>query len=211
MLDRRQPLDDHLALRHPLGAPAQRDGHDHRQELGGQPDRERQREQQRLERIAPQERADQEHEQHQPDDGPHDDHAEPTGAQLEFGGRRLLHQRVRDGAELRVPTVAVTTARPTPLTIEVPAKSCHRHVIRSALLDGQRLAGQGCLVDAERDCRLERGVGREQVARPDLEQITGHDLARRNLRQHGRRARHWPSGATMSRSLRAACSELKTW
>ena len=100
VLDRRQALDDHLALRHALSTLAQRDGHDHRQELGGQTDRQRQREQQRFERVVVQQGADQEHEQHQADDGAHDEQAEAARAALVLGRRCLLHQRVGDRAKL---------------------------------------------------------------------------------------------------------------
>ena len=53
VLHRRQVLDDDVPPRHPHCALRQRDGGDHRQELGRQPDRQRDREQQRLERVVP--------------------------------------------------------------------------------------------------------------------------------------------------------------
>ena len=46
---RREVLDDHLLAGHPDGPAGERDGDDHRQELRRQPDREGDREQQRLE------------------------------------------------------------------------------------------------------------------------------------------------------------------
>ena len=49
VLDRREVLDDHLLARHARGPAGERDGADHRQELGREADRERDREEQRLE------------------------------------------------------------------------------------------------------------------------------------------------------------------
>jgi hypothetical protein len=68
VLDGGEPLDDDLLPRHADGAGGERDGDDHGQELGRQPDRQRHREQERFQRIAAQERVDQEDEEHEEQD-----------------------------------------------------------------------------------------------------------------------------------------------
>src|SRR5439155_7286897 len=83
-----------------------------------------QREQERFQRLAMEERVDQEDEENQAEDGSHDDVPEGARPPLVLGRWRLLDQRPRDRSKLVRGPVAVTTAWPIPLTTDVPANSC---------------------------------------------------------------------------------------
>ena len=124
VLDGGQLLDDDLLPRHAHRPAGQRHRDDHGQQLGREPDRQRHREEERLQQIAPEQRVDEEHEQHQEDDDLQDQEPEPARAALELG----LRGRARRGCAATWPNsvagpVATTTATPSPLTTEVPRKT----------------------------------------------------------------------------------------
>src|SRR6185503_19017041 len=85
VLDRRELLDDHLLSRHPDRAPREGYRHHHGQELRGQPDRQRDREEKRLQDVPMQEGVDQEDEEYEEHDHLQDQEAESTRAALELG------------------------------------------------------------------------------------------------------------------------------
>ena len=89
VLDGGKVLHDHLATGHAHGAPGQRDRGDHGEELRREPDRQRHREQEGLQRRAMEGHVDDHHEQHQEGHRSHDEHRELSGAPLELRfGRR---------------------------------------------------------------------------------------------------------------------------
>ena len=134
-------------------------------------------------RVVVQQGADQEHEQHQADDGAHDDQAEAARAALVLGRRRLLHQRVGDRAELRAGASRGHQRLAHAAHDRCAGEQLAVRAVADVFLHRQRLAGQRRLVDAERDCREQGRVGWQQVAGPKLEQIAGHHLAHRDFRE----------------------------
>jgi len=85
-------------LGHPDRAPRQRDGDDHRQQLGGEPDRQRDREQERLEQGTVVEGVDQQHEQDERDRQARQQDSEAARAAFERRRRRRLGERAREPA-----------------------------------------------------------------------------------------------------------------
>ena len=112
VLDRVQALDDHLLARHRERALGEVHGHDHRQHLRRQADRDGEREQQRLEPVALGEPVDQEHRRH------HDQHeadhqpGEAVDALVEAGLHPLSGDGVGELAEIGAAPVWTMTPVP---------------------------------------------------------------------------------------------------
>ena len=189
VLDRREVLDDHLLARHPHGPLRERDGGDHRQELGRQTDRKRDREQDGLERVATEGDVDHEDEQHQEDHRLEDQHPELAHPAIELGlvgargesrddvteCRRVAdreHDRSRGAADHR---------RAEEQQLRCVGAGRRDRAGTRGLLGGQRLARQRGLLDME-ICRLDQpDVGRYEVARRQPHDITDDELASSQL------------------------------
>jgi hypothetical protein len=191
ILDRGQVLDDHLDARHLHRATRQRDRGDHRQKFGRQADRERDREQQRLERIAPRADADHQDEQHQKEHGLNDQRAEMARAALELGllgplrdlghdleergrsagrdhhrGRGPAHDRGAEKHELRA----------------VRAQALERRAVR-CFLGRQRLAGHRGLLHVEIAAFQQARIRGHQIAGRQSHDVTRDQLPPRDLAQ----------------------------
>ncbi len=191
VLNGRQVLDDHLIARHPDGALRQSDGRDQRQELRRETDAKRHREQQRLERIAPERKADHQDQQHEGDSRLQDEDAEFVEPVLELGFRRARRESLGDAAELRGGSRGLGDSRCRPADHGGPQE----HLIRRVLVDGQRLARQRRLLDREILRLDEPPVRRNQIAGRQTEHVAWHDGANRRLlplpvAPHGRRRHH---------------------
>ena len=190
---------------------------DHRQELGRQPDGQRHREEQRLERVVLERDAHQQDEQHQDDRRPQDQQAEPPQSALELRLRRRASPAAR---RCRRTSVCGPVAIASAVAGAADDRGAEEHqcgasgpgrvapVAAAACLVGrQRLAGQHRLLDGE-VARLEQPrVGGHQIAGRQPEDVARHDVAQRRLLPRAVAAARWRSGVTDARRRSAACCD----
>jgi hypothetical protein len=180
VLDGRELLDDDLLLRHADRPARQGDRDDHGQELGRQPDREGDGEQERLQQIPAQHRVDQEHEQHEEHDDLEDQEAELPGAALELGLGRTTDQLCRDTPELRGGTRRLDTGDADAAHHRRAAEETGAGVS----LGRQRLSGERRLVQEEILGGHERHVGRHEIPRREVDDVAGDHGGCRDLAHH---------------------------
>ena len=226
VLDRREVLHDHLLARHPDRALRERDGRDHRQELGREPDRERHREEQRLERDrGPSAEVHDQDEQHQEEHRLQDQHAEASRAALELGLLRARGQARRRCRRRRCRRpVAKTTAVAGPAhdrgaeEDEVGRVGAGRRRARRASRTFS--AGSDSPVSAACCTWRSRASSRRASAgtrSPAASRITSPDTisAARQLAPARRRGARWrsarsaPGAASTARSERNVCQKLR--
>ncbi len=201
VLHRVEPLHHHLALGHGYRAARQVGGDDHRQHLGGEPHRHRQREGERRHPVTAADPA-----QHE-DDGHHHQHeadqqlGNAVHAAIETGLDALVAHHVA-GQRTEVGVAAgghhhgaggtahhVGAHEADVGQIEQSRLPCAGAVRRLAghgaqgvvLLHRQRFAGQHRLADEEIAGFDQLDVGRDHVPRLQVHYVTGHQLGHRHL------------------------------
>ena len=102
VLNGREMFDDYLIARHPQRAPRERDGADHRQELGRETDAQRHGKEQRLECVVLERDAHQQDEEHQHDRRPKNQQTESPQSVFELRFRDAAPQPHRDVTEHRL-------------------------------------------------------------------------------------------------------------
>ena len=196
-------LDDHLLPRHSDRTPRQGDRRDHRQELGRQSNRQSDCEQEGFERVMAERDADQHDEQHQEEDGLHDQEPELPGAAFKFGLRRPDRQPGRDVAEGRRPArrhhqggrrSAHHRRAEEHRVLRFGQRPGPRH-IRRFLLHRHGLAGQRGLLDVQIPSFQQARVGGNHISRTQPDDVAGNQLAAAHLdpvsvAKHSGRRRH---------------------
>ena len=207
IVDRGQALHDHLSLGQLHRRAGQRDRHDHRQQLGCQPDRERQREHQRFQHRPMEGDVHHQDEQHHQHGQAHDQHAEAANADRKGGGRRLFRQARREMAERRPAAGSADDNRRGAADHRGAGKYGVRRsggvfrargCVTGLLLGRVRLAGEESLVDEQVAAFKQPRVRRNQIAGDQLDDVAGNQLVDRHreactVAPHGRLDRHRPA------------------
>ena len=189
--------------RHHLRAAGEIDAQDGRQQLGAEPDGERDRKQQRLHRRPSVQHV------HDEDDHDHDQHhagqqvAEPADPAVELRFRRPQRQAMRDGAELglqagrrdqaaRRAAPHVGAEKDAIQPVAQPGGGGHRS---RSLLNREALAGQDRLADEEVGRLENHAIRGNQAAGRQQDHIAWHDLLGRHVHglpiaQHARSRTH---------------------
>ena len=189
VFDRDEPLDQHRLLRHPPRPGRQAHGHDRRQKLRRQPDRDREREQQRVEDRAAESGVDAEDRDRQ-HRGDLREQTRKRGQTTLEGSRRLMLLQT-PGHTAETGFHAGRDDDPDPPA--APHDRAHEGAVRvhcarrfaqscDLFLDRIRLAAERRLVDRQLGHAEQAHVGRDHIA--DLKQadVAGHELGRRELR-----------------------------
>ena len=208
-LDGREPADECVSSRHPLRGERERDRHHGGQRLRDHRHRDRDPEDQHLEEgLAAQEAERDDNE----DDGERqarEDDADPVEALLQRRPRRLdRRQHPGDGAELGT-AAGRDDEGAAPAVGDRRAGIDHARAVsdrqgsrphrRARLLDRQRLARQGRLLEREVDRLAEPSVGRNPVSRPQLNEVARDELAGGHVA--------FPAGADDGRSRRSQLAQ----
>ena len=189
-LDGGQSLDDHLRRAETTRAVREVDGHDGRQELRCEPDRERDGEEKRVERRFVQHDVRSEDHEHQHESHLEKQPSEPPQRPLELrvrrscgepGGERSEHGRLTgpkgDGAGRSAHDVGARE--------ESARAGCERRVGRHGvgrLLDRERLAGEQCLVDETIPRVHHPSIRGHDGPRPQEHDVAGNDVLVGQLR-----------------------------
>ena len=190
VLDRVEALDDHPLTRHRDGALGQIDGHDHRQHLGCQPDRDGERKHQRLQPVALGHSIDDKdarhHDRHEADHQP----GKAGDALVEAGLRALPYQHPGELAEIG-PGAGLDNDSGSRAAQHIAAHEADiRQVGRRAaaalnrrrrFLDRHRLPGKRCLVQEQIFRGEHTQICRDHVAGGKPHDIAGNELLDRNL------------------------------
>jgi hypothetical protein len=193
VLDGREARDDHLLARQPHRALRERDGGDHRQELGREPHGQGHREEQRLQRFAPERGGDHGDEEHEEEHEPENESPELGHAPFELGLRRAGREGAGDVAEGGVGSGrehdrcrgAAHHRRAEEHRMGHLDRALRRRGSRvGVLFGGQRLAGERGLVHVQIFALDQARIGRDQVARGEPEDVARHQLAPRDLAEH---------------------------
>ena len=209
-------LDDHLSRAMRSAPCASVTDADHRQELGREPDRQRDREEQRLERVVLERDAHQQDEEHEHDGRAQDQQAEPPQCRART---RSPGATRRSRAAMSPNTVggpgrddqrrarAADDRRAEEHQVRRVGPDASRSVRPRRFLGRQRLARQRRLLDGE-IARLEQArVGRHQIAGRQPERRRRARRSRAASPARRRRGARWPSALTDARSRSAACCE----
>ncbi len=201
IVNRRQPLDDDLSLRHAQGAAGKRHRHHHRQQLRRQADGERDREQEGLHGVTLGDQMRHQHEQREKQRQAQDQQAElPDPCSSAVGGALAAIAAAIAPKRVRLPVVT-TNILPLPPTVLVPA---NRALVASAGKAAEQgrsdlSAGNGSPVIRASLIwsllRLEHdAVGRYQVADAQLD-----DVARDERRHRDRHVLAAPDDVGLNR------------
>ena len=115
--------------------------------------------------------------------------------------------------------IATTTPAPVPyVTSDEPyamanrsPRALSRATRGGVLLDGDRLAGQRRLVDAQLALAHEAQVGGDLVAGLQQDEVAGDDLGRRQAQRVAARARRSPRSSSTAASASMAATALASW
>ena len=188
-MDRGEALHDHLSLGQLHRRPGKRDRHDHRQQLGCQPDGERQREHQRLQHRPMERDVHHQDEQHHQHGEAHDQHAEAANADRKGGGRRLFRKARREMAERRLAAGSADQNRCGAADHGGAGKDGVRRsggvfgaqgCIAGLLLGRVGLARQQSLVDEEIAAFEQSRVRGNEIAGDQLDNVAGDQLVDRH-------------------------------
>ena len=184
VLDGCEVTHQHAMASHHLGAPSQVDAQDGGEQLGAQTNRERDREQQRLDgRPAVDDMNDEDEEDHD-QHGTRQQLAEAAEAPVEFRFRRPERQPVSDRAKLRpqarghdqAPRRAASRVGAEEDAIQAVAQSSGEGDGPWSLFNGKALAGQDRFADEEVSGLENHAVRRHQAARGQQHDVARHDL-----------------------------------
>ncbi len=194
-LDRRQALDDHVPRRQAQRPAREGDRHDHGQQFGRESHRERDREQEGVEQRPVQGGVHQQHEEHHEGGEAHHQHAEGADAALEARGRRFARERARDLADLGRRSRASDAHRRGAAhhrgAHEQVVGRLFRALLRGALLDRERLAGEQRFVHVQAVGLDEPPVARDQRSRGRAAPRRRAPVASRAATRPSRRAMPW--------------------
>ena len=184
VLDRDETLDDHLSLREPPGAGREADADDRRQQLGREPDRDREREEERLDDGAAERHVDDQDRDRECAREAHEQNREVAKAELERRLRLALAELRRDLAELGPAAGLDDDPDAAPGPDDGSHEGARRQLERrlwvrhrlDVLLRRRRLAGEDGLV-ALQSLRLEQAqVGGHHVADADADDVARYEL-----------------------------------
>ncbi len=189
IVDCGEALHDHLSL----GQLHRRTGkchrHDHRQQLGGQPDSERQCEHQRLQHWPLERDVHHQDEQHHQHGQPHDQHAETANADRKGGGRRLFRQARREMAERRLAAGSANDNGCSAADHGCAGKYgvrrsgrvfCAQGCVTGVLFGRVGLACEESLVDEKVAAFEQPRVRRNKIASDQLDNVAGNQLVDRH-------------------------------
>ena len=189
--------DQHPLICHVLGAARQVDAENGWQELRAEPNRQRDGEEQGLDRGSAAGNVHQKHHDGHHDHGARQQVAEPTHPSVELGRGRLHAETAGDCPELRAAARANDQATPGAAAYvgaheDAVLSTRERRDARTALQILQHrvaLTGEGRFAHVKVDRFEQHGVGRDETARRQQHDITGHqpicrDSAHRTVAQH---------------------------
>jgi len=190
-LDGVQAPDERTATRHALDADGERDRHDGRQPLRHRRDRERDRREEQLERRQAAQPAREEDERDDAERAPRQEPSEP--GELPLQRRAAVVRRGRDEARDRADLGRDSRGDDDRGRAAGSDAGAHVHHVAAVgerrrrvaqpvrvLLDRHRLAGERRFAGGQRRGFDQPGIGRDDVARLELDDITRDDLDRRH-------------------------------